>query len=59
MNLRISDDAQEDLRLFRDYLKPRSPRDYQRILIAIFAAFDQLEAFPCLGARVKSRALAN
>ena len=49
MNLRISDDAQEDLLLLRDYLKPRSPHGYQRILIAIFAAFDQLEMFPLPG----------
>ncbi|TFF27429.1 type II toxin-antitoxin system RelE/ParE family toxin [Jiella endophytica] len=49
MHLRISEDAEADLRFLRDYLNPRSPQAYQRILIAIFAAFDQLEVFPLLG----------
>ena len=49
MHVRISDDAQSDLRLIRDYIAPRSRQGYSRIITAIFSAFDQLEAFPLLG----------
>ncbi|MBO6538732.1 MAG: type II toxin-antitoxin system RelE/ParE family toxin [Rhizobiaceae bacterium] len=49
MHLRISDDALADLLGIRDYVQPRSPQGYFRVLAAIFAIFDQLEAFPLLG----------
>ncbi len=49
MHLRLSDEAKADLRMVRDYLEPLSPQGYNRIIFAIFAAFDQLESFPLLG----------
>lgn len=49
MHLRLSDEAKADLRAIRDYLEPRSPQGYRRIITAVFSAFDQLEAFPFLG----------
>ncbi|WP_162787062.1 type II toxin-antitoxin system RelE/ParE family toxin [Notoacmeibacter marinus] len=49
MHLRLSEDAKSDLGSVRDYLQPRSPQGYTRIITAIFAMFDQLEAFPLLG----------
>ena len=49
MHLRLSDDARNDLQGIRDYLQPRSPQGYMRIITAIFAMFDQLESFPFLG----------
>ena len=49
MHLRLSDDAQADLRALRDYLQFESPQGYRRLLTAIFAAFDQLETLPLLG----------
>lgn len=49
MHLRLSDDAKADLRQIRDYLEPRNPQGYSRVIYAVFAAFDQLEAFPFLG----------
>lgn len=49
MHLRLSDDAKTDLRAIRDYIQPRSPQGYNRIIIAIFTAFDNLEEFPFLG----------
>ena len=49
MHLRLSDDAQDDLRGLQDYIQPRSQQGYQRMMAAIFAAFDQLESFPFLG----------
>lgn len=38
-----------DLKAIRDYVRPRSPQGYQRIITAVFAIFDQLESFPFLG----------
>ena len=49
MHLRLSEDAVADIEGIRDYVEPRSPQGYNRILFAVFAAFDQLEAFPLLG----------
>jgi len=49
MHLRLSDDAKADLQGIRDYIQPRSPQGYIRVITAIFAMFDQLEAFPFLG----------
>lgn len=49
MHLNISDDARADLLGIKDYLQPRSPGGYFRVLTAIFAIFDQLETFPLLG----------
>lgn len=49
MHLRLSQDAQGDLIAIRDYVRPRKLRGYDRVIAAIFASFDQLEAFPLLG----------
>lgn len=49
MHLRLSLDALTDLDGLRNYLEPKSPQGYQRILLAIFTGFDQLESFPFLG----------
>lgn len=49
MHVRISEDAEADLRSLRNYLEPLSPQGSERVLIAIFAAFDQLAVFPLLG----------
>ena len=49
MNLRLSDDAEADLEGIRNYIQPRSPQGYIRVITAVFAMFDQLEAFPFLG----------
>lgn len=49
MHLRLSDDAKADLQGIKDYIKPRSPQGYQRVMTAIFTMFDQLESFPFLG----------
>ena len=49
MLLRLSDDAKADLNGIKDYLEPRSPQGYTRVITATFTIFDQLESFPFLG----------
>ncbi len=49
MHLRLSDDAKADLHGIKEYIQPRSPQGYTRVITAIFSIFDQLEAFPFLG----------
>lgn len=49
MHLRLSDDAQADLQGIKDYIQPRSPQGYTRVITSIFSIFDQLESFPFLG----------
>ena len=49
MNLRLSEDAKSDLRSIRDYIEPRNPQGFSRVITAVFMMFDQLEHFPLLG----------
>ncbi len=49
MHLRISNEAERDLQGIEDYLEPRSPQGYARVITTIFTIFDQLKSFPFLG----------
>jgi len=49
MHIRLTDDAVADLVNLQEYLEPKSPQGYARIVTAIFTTMAQLETFPLLG----------
>lgn len=40
MHLRLSDDARHDLHSIKEYLEPRSPKGFERVLSSIFTILD-------------------
>lgn len=49
MHIKLSEDAEADLDAIKEYIEPRSPQGYERVMIAIFTTMEQLESFPFLG----------
>ncbi len=49
MHIKLSEGAEADLLAIKDYIEPRSPQGYQRVMVAIFTTMEQLESFPILG----------
>jgi toxin ParE1/3/4 len=49
MHVRLTGDAVADLANLKEYLEPKNPQGYARIVTAIFTTMAQLENFPLLG----------